>query len=137
MGSGHSAEQLTAASVALDEVANSHDVVLFVAGVGPLGMITCPYCTKAQALLKEKGVSYHLQDAGGKGTPSRAALIKRCQGTVSVPMVFMLGTLVGGWDESDGGSKGAPGIQPLMASGQFEQALASRDPDLCLTTKSA
>ena len=124
-------DAVDAASAALDEVIRSHDVVLCVAGVGPLGLLTCPYCTKAMQLLDEKGIPYHVYDSGTKGTASRTALIDRCQGTTSVPEVFVLGTWVGGWDESDGGAKGAPGIEPLMASGTFEEALRRQDASLC------
>lgn len=134
MGAAASASPTEPTDVAaeLDTIISSNDLVLFVAGVGPFGLLTCPYCSKAEVLLKDKGITYTKYDCGTKGTPMRTAVIERCQGTTSVPEVFMFGSWVGGWDMSDGGTKGAPGIEPLMASGQFEQALAKRDASLCL-----
>ena len=78
-------------------------------------------------------MAYHEHDAGSKGTASRAALVQRCKGTKTVPEVFLFGTWVGGWDKTDGGEKGAPGIEPLMENGLFEQAVAKKDASLCLT----
>ena len=76
-------------------------------------------------------MAYHEHDAGAKGTASRAALVQRCKGTKTVPEVFLFGTWVGGWDKTDGGEKGAPGIEPLMENGLFEQAVAKKDASLC------
>ena len=58
---------------------------------------TCPYCTRAEYLLRQKGVTpevYNL-DAGG---PKRDEMIER-SGRMTVPQIFINGRHVGGCDD--------------------------------------
>lgn len=58
---------------------------------------TCPYCIRAEALLRSKGVAaltYNL-DSGG---PSRDEMIER-SGRMTVPQIFIDGRHVGGCDD--------------------------------------
>lgn len=58
---------------------------------------TCPYCIRAEALLRSKGIEakiYNL-DAGG---PKRDEMIER-SGRMTVPQVFIDGRHVGGCDD--------------------------------------
>lgn len=58
---------------------------------------TCPYCVRADALLRAKGVkptTYNL-DAGG---PKRDEMIER-SGRMTVPQIFIDGRHVGGCDD--------------------------------------
>lgn len=58
----------------------------------------CPYCVRAKALLKKKGVSYREIDAAAD--PSvREAMIKRAGGRQTVPQIFIDGKHVGGCDD--------------------------------------
>ncbi len=58
----------------------------------------CPYCARAVDLLTRKGVSFHEIEAP-KGTPERAASIRRSGGRTSVPQIFIDGQHIGGCDE--------------------------------------
>lgn len=58
---------------------------------------TCPYCVRADALLRSKGVeptTYNL-DGGG---PKRDEMIER-SGRMTVPQIFIGGRHVGGCDD--------------------------------------
>lgn len=58
---------------------------------------TCPYCIRAEALLRAKGVravTYNL-DSGG---PKRDEMIERA-GRMTVPQIFIDGRHVGGCDD--------------------------------------
>lgn len=58
---------------------------------------TCPYCIRAEALLRGKGIAatrYNL-DAGG---PKRDEMIER-SGRMTVPQIFIDGRHVGGCDD--------------------------------------
>jgi len=58
---------------------------------------TCPYCIRADALLRSKGVettAYNI-DAGG---PKRDEMIER-SGRMTVPQIFIDGRHVGGCDD--------------------------------------
>lgn len=58
----------------------------------------CPYCYRAKALLKEKGVKFDEIDvmlSRGK----RAVMRERAGGGKTVPQIFIDGRHIGGWDE--------------------------------------
>lgn len=59
---------------------------------------TCPYCFRAKALLKEKGVEPDevAVDLGGE---KRREMIERAGGRVTVPQIFINGKHVGGCDD--------------------------------------
>lgn len=73
----------------------------------------CPYCHRAKALLRDKGVAYEEVDV--MATPgARDTMIDRA-GRTSVPQIFVGDTHVGGCDELYAlESKGA--LDPLLAS---------------------
>eukprot|EP00931_Biecheleriopsis_adriatica_P084448 TRINITY_DN58290_c0_g1_i1.p1 TRINITY_DN58290_c0_g1~~TRINITY_DN58290_c0_g1_i1.p1 ORF type:complete len:144 (+),score=27.97 TRINITY_DN58290_c0_g1_i1:52-483(+) len=139
MGGCWSAEEpasVEGAKALLQKIVSSHDVVLFTAPVGPGGLMTCPYCSKAQAALKSAGITYHHQVVGTKGTNSRTALIDMCKGTATVPEAFFMGQWIGGWDETDGKDVREPwmGISSLIETGKLAKAAADRDFE-CLRTQ--
>lgn len=58
---------------------------------------TCPYCIRAQALLRGKGVkatTYNIDNGG----PKRDEMIER-SGRMTVPQIFIDGRHVGGCDD--------------------------------------
>lgn len=57
----------------------------------------CPYCARAKALLKRKGVSYH-EIVAEKGSEARREALERT-GRTSVPQIFIGGKHVGGSDD--------------------------------------
>ncbi|WP_344711423.1 glutaredoxin 3 [Sphingomonas humi] len=74
---------------------------------------TCPYCIRAEALLRGKGitaVTYNL-DAGG---PKREEMIERA-GRMTVPQIFIDGRHVGGCDD----------LFALEREGRLDQLLAA------------
>jgi glutaredoxin 3 len=58
----------------------------------------CPYCNAAKALLKRMGAAYIEIDVGGDWE-QREAMIKRADGKMTVPQIFIGRTHVGGSDE--------------------------------------
>jgi len=58
----------------------------------------CPYCSRAKALLRARGVS-ELEEIVVDGRPHlRAAMTERC-GRTSVPQIFIDGRHIGGCDD--------------------------------------
>ena len=58
----------------------------------------CPYCTRARALLEEKGVAYTEIDIVEE--PAwRDEMTRRAGGRTSVPQIFINGEHIGGSDE--------------------------------------
>ncbi|HKS89673.1 MAG TPA: glutaredoxin 3 [Stellaceae bacterium] len=58
----------------------------------------CPYCARARALLKKKGVAYievDLDEEPGR----RGEMIERAHGGRTVPQIFIDGEHIGGSDE--------------------------------------
>ena len=58
----------------------------------------CPYCARARALLKKKGVAYievDLDEEPGR----RGEMIERAHGGRTVPQIFIDGEHIGGCDE--------------------------------------
>jgi len=59
---------------------------------------TCPYCTRARALLNAKGIEYTGHDiTGDEG--ARAKMIERTGGPKSVPQIFINDIHIGGCDD--------------------------------------
>jgi len=69
----------------------------------------CPYCTKAKALLKSKGLEYQEHDVTNSGEEE---MIER-SGRRSVPQIFINGESLGGYDD----------IAGLNASGELDKLL--------------
>lgn len=58
----------------------------------------CPYCTRAKALLKSRGVEFEEYDIS-MGGPKRAEMLSRSNGGTTVPQIFIGDTHVGGSDD--------------------------------------
>jgi len=120
-----------AASELLQGLIASNDVVVFSALVGENGDKVCPYCTEAMEAMTAAGIAFHHQMVGAKGTDSRNALTKITGGVAKVPMAFVFGTWIGGYDESDtDGLETKPpgnGIMPNLKSGKLKEAYDKKD----------
>jgi len=58
----------------------------------------CGYCSRAKALLRDKGVAFEEYDIT-MGGPRRAEMIERSNGGMTVPQIFIDGRHVGGSDD--------------------------------------
>lgn len=59
---------------------------------------TCPFCTRARALLDQKGVDYTGYDITGDEA-AREKMVKRTGGPRTVPQIFIDGEHIGGCDD--------------------------------------
>ena len=76
--------------------------------------VFCPYCSRALALLRGKGVEMEEYDIT-MDSAKRSEMIERSSGRMTVPQVFINGQHIGGSDdlaalESNGG------LDPLLAA---------------------
>jgi glutaredoxin 3 len=60
--------------------------------------LLCPYCHRAKALLRKKGVSFTEIDVG-MDAQKRAEMMKRAHGRHTVPQIFIGDRHVGGCDD--------------------------------------
>ncbi len=60
--------------------------------------LLCPYCHRAKALLRKKGVSFTEIDVG-MDAQKRAEMMKRAHGRHTVPQIFIGDQHVGGCDD--------------------------------------
>jgi glutaredoxin 3 len=60
----------------------------------------CPYCTRAEALLRSKGVEFEDIDIT-MGGPKRQEMLGRANGRTTVPQIFIGDRHVGGSDDLD------------------------------------
>lgn len=60
--------------------------------------LLCPYCHRAKALLRKKGVNFTEIDVG-MDAEKRAEMTKRAHGRYTVPQIFVGEKHVGGCDE--------------------------------------
>ena len=60
--------------------------------------LLCPYCHRAKALLRKKGVNFTEIDVG-MDAEKRAEMTKRAHGRYTVPQIFVGDKHVGGCDE--------------------------------------
>lgn len=76
--------------------------------------MTCPYCYRAKALLKEKGLEIEeiTVDFGGE---KKHEMIQRSGGRMTVPQIFINGRHVGGCDD----------LFELEHSGKLDELLAA------------
>jgi glutaredoxin 3 len=58
----------------------------------------CPYCIRAKALLKSKGVAFEEIDVSGDAA-LREKMIEMSGGRRTVPEIFINGKIIGGYDE--------------------------------------
>lgn len=75
--------------------------------------LLCPFCHRAKALLREKGVSFVEIDVG-MDAEKRAEMTKRADGRCTVPQIFVGDTHVGGCDD----------LQALEREGKLDSLLA-------------
>ena len=75
---------------------------------------TCPYCSRAKALLNEKGVKFEEYDIS-MGGPKRAEMLERANGQVTVPQIFISGHHIGGSDD----------LADLERAGKLDDLLAA------------
>jgi glutaredoxin 3 len=73
----------------------------------------CPYCSRAEALLRSKGADYEEFDIT-MGGPKRAEMLQRANGQSTVPQIFIGDRHIGGSDD----------LAALDRSGQLDALLA-------------
>jgi glutaredoxin 3 len=74
----------------------------------------CPYCHAAKMLLKRKGVAYDEIDVGAT-SERREEMVKRANGRMTVPQIFIGSVHVGGFDD----------MQALDRTGKLDPLLAN------------
>ena len=74
----------------------------------------CPYCIRAKALLKRKGVEFTEIDVG-RDWERRSEMIERAHGRVTVPQIFVGTAHVGGCDD----------LHDLESQGRLDAMLAN------------
>lgn len=77
----------------------------------------CPYCTAAKSLLKRKGVEFKEIDLG-RDYAKRDEMIKRSNGRMTVPQIFIGPVHVGGSDD----------LHALERAGKLDTLLADKGP---------
>ncbi|HEV2301578.1 MAG TPA: glutaredoxin 3 [Stellaceae bacterium] len=76
----------------------------------------CPYCMRARALLRNKGVDF--SDIDVEEEPGRRReMVARAGGRTSVPQIFINGEHIGGSDE----------LAALDRSGRLDEKLARQE----------
>ena len=75
---------------------------------------TCPFCLRAKALLRERGVATLDEIRIDERPGERATMIQRT-GRYTVPQIFIGATHVGGCDELMALDR-AGGLEPLLAA---------------------
>jgi glutaredoxin 3 len=75
--------------------------------------LLCPFCHRAKALLRQKGVSFAEVDVG-MDPDKRREMMRRAKGRHSVPQIFIGDTHVGGCDD----------LQALERDGKLDLLLA-------------
>ncbi|MBV1915245.1 MAG: hypothetical protein KUG72_07660 [Pseudomonadales bacterium] len=92
---------------AADAVANNDIVVI--------GMAQNPYCKKACKAVNATGKPYKYLEYGSYFKEwNRRGALKMWSGWMTLPMVFVKGTLVGGFSD----------LEKLIASGEFDRLLS-------------
>lgn len=74
----------------------------------------CPYCVKAKALFKKKGVAWTEIDVAADEVV-RNDMVQKAGGKRTVPQIFIDGKLVGGCDDLYALDK-AGGLDPLLSA---------------------
>jgi glutaredoxin 3 len=74
----------------------------------------CPYCGRALALLRGKGVAIEGHDVGFYAGPLKQEMIARAGGRNTVPQIFINDAHIGGCDD----------LVALEANGQLDHLLA-------------
>jgi len=74
--------------------------------------VTCPYCTRAKALLLQKEVTFN-EIKIDNDTELRAKMIARSNGAYTVPQIFINDNHIGGCDD----------LYALHTNGQLDELL--------------
>ena len=74
----------------------------------------CPYCKKAKALLKEKGVDFEDVDITANEDEMREKIAEISGGRTTVPQIFINGVHIGGYTD----------LKALNDSGKLDEMLA-------------
>ena len=74
----------------------------------------CPFCSRAKALLTQKGATFEEYDVT-KGGPKKDEMVQRAPGAKTVPQVFIDGKLIGGSDDLAALDRKG-GLDPLLAA---------------------
>ena len=75
---------------------------------------SCPYCVRASALLRSKGVDFEVYpvDFGG---PKKQEMVQRANGRTTVPQIFIGDRHIGGCDD----------LMSLERQGKLDELLAA------------
>jgi glutaredoxin 3 len=73
----------------------------------------CGYCRRAEELLRRREIPFETIDVTGD-VSARAALVERANGRRTVPVIFIDGHLIGGYQE----------LAALASSGELDARLA-------------
>ena len=74
----------------------------------------CPYCARAVALFRQKGVPFEEKHAP-HGSAARAEAVQRSGGRTTVPQIFVDGRHIGGCDDLIALDRRG-GLDPLLAA---------------------
>lgn len=74
----------------------------------------CPYCARAERLLRDKGVTWEEYDIT-LGGPKRAEMLQRANGRHTVPQIFIDDRHIGGSDDL-AALEARGGLDPLLAA---------------------
>lgn len=77
--------------------------------------LICPYCTRAKALLKAKGVAFEEIDVT-RDHETREWLVKATGGRRTVPQIFINDEPIGGFDD----------MRALDLAGELDEKLATQ-----------
>ncbi len=75
---------------------------------------SCPFCVRAKALLKGKGIAFDEIDVSDSAE-LRRKMVELAGGRRTVPEIFINGAIVGGYEE----------LKALDQAGKLDQLLAS------------
>src|SRR5215510_279274 len=74
----------------------------------------CPFCVRAKALLRHKGIEFEEIDVGGDDQ-LREKMVAESGGRRTVPQIFINGAAIGGFEE----------LQALDEQGELDRLLAA------------
>lgn len=77
--------------------------------------VTCPYCIRAEKILKAHNVTNYEKIGIDTNREARAEMIERSNGRTTVPQIFINGEHIGGCDD----------LQALEREGKLDALLAA------------
>ena len=78
--------------------------------------VTCPYCTRADKILKAHNLANYEKISIDTNREARAEMIERSNGRTTVPQIFINGEHIGGCDD----------LQALEREGKLDTLLAAK-----------